>query len=113
MKFDPSGRGIIAVEREVVSVGIFDHGSNRNVDTAIIALTSVSVTTDKGVVVKADAANAGIIYVGNSDVTAGDTEATDGFPLSAGDSVTIDVDNPNKISVIASQVDQVVYWLAN
>lgn len=65
-----------------------------------------------GILVKADAANAGIVYVGNADLTAGTADATDGYPLSAGDAVLIEVEDARQLYVFASQVDQVVYWLA-
>ena len=89
-----------------------DHGSNRDVDTAAEALTSTSFTATKGVTVVADRDNTGIVYVGNSDVTAGTTAATDGFPLGSGESVTLEVNNPNLLYVIGSANNQIVYWIA-
>jgi len=62
--------------------------------------------------VKAANANTGIVYVGNSDVTANTADATDGFELAAGESVMIEIDNPNKIYVFASVANQKVFWLA-
>lgn len=90
----------------------FDHGSNRDVDTAAEALTATSFAATKGVTVVADRDNTGVVYVGNSDVTAGTTAATDGFPLSSGESVTLEVNNPNLIYVIGSLNNQIVYWIA-
>lgn len=89
----------------------FDHGSNRDIDTTAEQITTTSYPAKQGVLVKADAANGGIVYVGNSDVTAGTTAATDGMPLSAGESVLVKVDNANKIYVIGSAVDQVAYFM--
>ncbi len=94
------------------SAPTFDHGSNLAVGTSAEVLTATSFDCQKGVVVKAAAANTGIIYVGNSDVTAGSAAATDGFPLSAGDSVEVETDNPNLIFVIASVDAEDVFWLA-
>lgn len=94
------------------SISSFAHGSNRDVDTTAEALTSTSFAAKKGVTVVADVANSGIVYVGNFGVTAGTTAATDGFPLGAGESLTIEVNNPNLIYVIASVNNQVVYWAA-
>lgn len=50
-----------------------------------------SRTINEELILKASASNTGIIYVGvrNSGVTAGGTAATDGFPLSAGESFVI------------------------
>jgi len=89
-----------------------DHGANRDVDTTAEQITSTSFATKFGVVLKADAANTGIIYVGNSDVTAGNTDATDGFPLSAGETITLEVTNSNIPYAIASANNQVIYWMA-
>lgn len=89
-----------------------DHGSNLDIDIVAEQITSTSFAAKKGVILKADSANSGIIYIGNSDVTAGDTAATDGIPLSAGESIEIEIDNPNKLYAIGSAVNQKVYWLA-
>ena len=89
----------------------FDHGRNSDVDTTAEQLTATSVRCSRGVVVKAANSNTGTIYVGNSDVTANSADATDGFELGAGESVTIEVDDVNKLYVIASAANQVVYWL--
>ena len=89
----------------------FDHGRNSDVDAAAEQITTTSVTADQGVVVKAANGNSGKIYVGNSDVTADSTDATDGFELGAGESILIKVNNVNKIYVIASTTNQSVYWM--
>ncbi|MHC4269151.1 MAG: hypothetical protein ACYSWS_03415 [Planctomycetota bacterium] len=89
----------------------FDHGRNSDVDTAAEQITTTSVAAKFGVLVKAANGNAGTIYVGNSDVTANSADATDGFELGAGESVLIKVDNANKVYVIASEVNQIVYWM--
>lgn len=52
------------------------------IGTTAVQLTSTQDTTS-GVYIKASASNAGIIYVGNSTVTRGTADATDGFELSA------------------------------
>lgn len=89
----------------------FDHGSNRDIDATAEQITTTSVVPKFGVLVKADAANTGILYLGNSDVTAGTTAATDGMPLSAGESVLIKIDNVNKIYAIGSAANQIAYWM--
>lgn len=91
----------------------FDHGSNLDIDTTAEQITSTSFTCKFGVTVKADITNTGIIYVGNSDVTAGSTAATDGFPLSAGETLTLEVNNPNLLYAISSANNQKIYWVAN
>ena len=89
-----------------------DHGSNLDVDTSAEQMTATSFAAVNGVLVMADSTNTGIIYVGNSDVTAGNTAGTDGIPLVAGASAVIPINNPNKIYVIASAENQKIYWLA-
>lgn len=90
-----------------------DHGSNLDIDTTAEQITTTSFACKFGVTLKADITNTGIIYVGNSDVTAGTTAATDGFPLSAGETLTLEVNNPNLLYAIASANNQKIYWVAN
>lgn len=54
--------------------------------------------------IKAAAANTGIIYIGGSGVTIanGSTDTTSGYPLSAGESMTVPVSNLNVLYDIAS-----------
>jgi hypothetical protein len=103
----PSGA---ATEATLNAQSSFDHGSKGSIGLTALQLTASSITAKKGVLVKASAANTGIIYVGNSDVTANSTEATDGYELYAGEAVLIEVDNANKIYVIASATGQKVFF---
>lgn len=88
----------------------FEHGSNLDVDTAAEQLPNQ--TAKFGVTVKAARANTGLIYVGKSDVTAGTTDATDGFELGAGESLFLPVSNANLIYVIGSANNQKIFWVA-
>jgi len=92
-------------------------GSNLDVDTAAEALTATSYVTKRGVAVRTLTdglyANTGIVYVGKDNtVTAGGTPATDGYPLQPGDNIVLEVDNPNKLWVIADTLNQKVFWAA-
>lgn len=88
-----------------------DNGA-KTVGVSAVQITSSSYKTKNGVVVKAAASNTGIIYVADSStVTANSSDATDGFPLSASQSITIPVDKPSRIYAIASLADQKVFWL--
>lgn len=98
------------LQGEIAALG-FEHGHNSDVDTTAEQMINTTFQANRGVVVKAANNNTGIIFVGNSDVTADSADATDGFELGAGESITIEVDNPNKIYVIASAVNQGVYWI--
>lgn len=110
---DSHGKIIVSSESsisfdEVESV--FDHGRNSDVDTSAEQITTTSITATRGVLVKAANANTGRIFVGNSDVTADSSDATDGFELGAGESLLVKVDNANRVYVIASVNNQIVYW---
>lgn len=89
-----------------------DHGSNLDIDTTAEQITSTSFAAKFGVTVKAATGNTGTVYIGLSDVTAGTTAATDGFPLEPGESITLPVNNPNLLYAIASANNQKVFWSA-
>lgn len=60
-----------------------------------------------GIVVKALSTNTAVVYVGDSSVT-----TSDGFPLSANESISLPVDDPSKVYCISgtsSQVLRVLY----
>ena len=111
IKYDGLGRQITTGEEIKISAGVFDHGSKGSIGTSAIQITTTSVTTIRGVLIKAAIGNSGTVYVGNSDVTADAVAATDGFELGAGDAVTVEVDNVNKVFVIGSATGQKVFWL--
>lgn len=89
----------------------FSHGS-KAVGTSEVALTATSDDENlKGILVKAASTNSGIVYVGKTGVTANSAEATDGFELTAGESVFIEANDPSIIFVIASATSQKVFWI--
>ena len=88
----------------------FEHFSNLDVDTAAEQLTAYACKF--GVQIKADDSNSSAVYVGKSDVTAGTTDATDGFKLNAGQGVFVPVSNANLIYVIGGALNQKVWVLA-
>ena len=89
----------------------FDHGANGDVDTTAEQLITTSIAPTIGILIKASNANTGIIYVGNSDVTAGTVDATDGFELNAGESLLIEGRDASEIYVRASAVNQRVSYI--
>lgn len=103
-------RGMVV--RSIASQLSFGHGSRSGIGTTAVQITSTSVATRKGVLVKAGNSNLGVVFIGNSGVTAGTVDATDGFELDAGESVIIEIDNVNKLFVIGSAVGQRVFWVA-
>lgn len=76
--------------------------------TVTTAGTRVQFPTNtlKAITVKADVANTGIIYLGNSTVT-----SANGFELAAGDTISFDIANSNVLYIDASANNQMVNWL--
>lgn len=89
-----------------------DHGSNLDIDTTAEQITTTSFAAKFGVTVKSAVDNTGTVYIGNSDVTAGTTAATDGFPLEPGESITLPVNNSNLLYAIGAAANQKVFWSA-
>lgn len=96
----------------VTASGIFQTGSNLDIDAAAERLTNANIVCVFGVLVRADTDNAGDVYVGVEGVTAGTAAATDGIRLKPGDAVSIEIDNPGKIFVIATVANQKAWWVA-
>ena len=90
----------------------FDHGRKSSVGTSAVVLSASSYRVAKGVQIKADAANSSVVYVGNADLTADSADATDGFPLAAGEGLFVPVDDVNKIYLRGGASGQKVFWFA-
>lgn len=96
----------VTVDSEVAAS--FTHGQNSDIDSGAAEQIVVASNPSKhGVIVKAMPNNTGYLYVG----TVGVTSAT-GFPLDAGESITIPVDNANKVYAIGSIDNQAAAWVA-
>ena len=96
------------------SVASFSTGAKSSVGTSAVQMTSSSVKAPLGVTVKAANNNSGTVYVGSSSsVTAGTADSTDGFELGPGESITILVDNTNKVWLIGSAAGQKVFYMVN
>ena len=93
------------------SWGTFDHGSVQTALTAV-QLTTTSTKCEQGVWVKAAGTNVENVFVGNSDVTAGTANGTDGYILDAGENVFVAVNNVTKVYVLGNDINQKVYWLS-
>lgn len=95
-----------------ITGGSFSHGRKSGIGTSAVQLTTTSSSARNGVLVKAGADNAGRVYPGTSpNVTADSNDDTDGFELTKDGSVIIEVDDPSKIFLIASEPDQKVFWI--
>jgi len=86
--------------------GKFEHGQT-TVGTTEVQLTSTSSKAVFGVLVVADDANTGIVYLGKKGVS-----TTTGLRLDAGDGVNIEIDDPSKIYLIATATGQKVQWIS-
>ncbi len=94
------------------SITAMDHAEKTSIGATALQLTSTSFACRQGVEIKAAPANStGIIYVGNSDVTAGGTDATDGFALAAGERLFLPIDDPTKVYVIGSTTGLAVSYI--
>ena len=62
----------------------------------------------KSITIKANANNNGTVYIGDSTVT-----SSDGFPLRAGDTLSLDISNTNKIWIDASISGESISWISN
>jgi len=94
------------------TTGTFKTGAKSGIGTDAVQITTADIKCVIGVLVVADDANTGIVYVGPKGVTAGTADATDGVRLDAGDSITLEIDNANKVWVIGSATGQKVWWAA-
>jgi len=75
------------------------------VGTTSTRLTSVDTHLMRGVLIKADNDNTGNVYVGGvPSVT-----TSNGFRLAAGEGVLIEIDNANKVYMIADASNQKVH----
>ena len=95
------------VNTAVAVSSAFKNGTE-TIGSAVGAITSVSHTCNKGVTLSVEFSNLGIIYVGYDS----SVDSSNGFPLEAGDSMYIPIDNPTKIYCVATIASQKIYWLA-
>lgn len=92
----------------------FDHQEKTSIGATALQLSATSVPLQVGIEIKAASANStGIVYVGNSDVTAGGTDGTDGFPLAAGERLFVAIDDVSKVWVIGSTTGLAVSWIGS
>lgn len=83
------------------------------VGTSVVQLSGFKRSLEGGVQIVAAAANGGIVYVGvRTNLTAGTADSTDGFPLSAGESLFLPVDSESEIWMIASAVSQQIHFVS-
>ena len=94
-----------ATEDTLATQPDFAYGQT-TIGTIETQLTTVSTPCKKGVLAKALSTNTGIVYIGKAGVT-----ATTGYELTAGEAVSLEIDNVSKVFAIASVADQKVCWI--
>lgn len=93
------------------TVHAFKHGRKSEIGESAVPLVGAPTAVTRGVQLKAAADNMAEVYVGNSNVTIDVADATDGFPLAAGEGLFVAVDDASKIYLCASSEDQQVFYL--
>lgn len=86
-----------------------NYNKKSSIGTTAVQLTTTSTKLKNSIMLLAPSANTGTVYVGTSS---GVTSA-DGFPLSAGAAIALEVDNANKIWLIGSTSNQVISWIGS
>lgn len=81
--------------------------SAKTIGASAEPLTVTGLKAWSYVLICADGENTGTIYVGHNATV----DATNGFPLGAGESVEVPIDDAGKVWVIASDSGQVVKYL--
>lgn len=87
------------------------HG-HKEVGTNAVQVTSSPTRFVKGVVVLADSANSAPVYVGSYLVTADSAETSGGFPLEAGKSVSLQIEDLSKLYAVSTAAAQKLAWIA-
>ena len=82
------------------------------VGAAAVQLLPQKLAVLKGVQIKCDSTNTGLVYVGKSGVTAASADSTDGIELAAGEGIFIPIKDVTKIYIISDTAAQEVYWMA-
>lgn len=78
------------------------------VGTGFVPLVTQSFFCKRGILVKADISNSDIIFIGNSDVSV----SGKGFPLAAGESYPIPLNDLAKLFAVSATPAQVLYFFA-
>lgn len=99
------GSAVTQPTQEVATTTISN--GKTTVTTAGTRVTLAASTTVKSVTIKALSTNSGIIYVGNATVA-----STNGFQLSAGDAVSMDIANLNTVNLDSSVNGEGVTYIA-
>lgn len=91
------------------------YGSKSSIGATALQLTATATPiTPDGIALRSDPANTGYLFVGSSSaVTAGTSDATDGFPMKPGETLHFGKSLSQDVSylyVIASTTGQRIFW---
>ena len=87
------------------------HGALEAIGSTALPLSASTRKLHKGVTILANSSNAQTVWIGTAAVTPGTVAATDGLPLTAGQSVAIPIDMLSRVYVVAaSGSNKVHYW---
>jgi hypothetical protein len=104
---DSSGNTVASRQGNWASV---NHGqdlvSTSGTSVALNGGTSLSIPDGASLTVRADSGNGGNIYVGDSSVS-----SSDGFVLTSGDSVSVQVDDVSDINIDSDNDNEGVSWI--
>lgn len=95
----------------ITTKGGFLYGRKSEIGTIAVPLTDRRGRFRRGLLIKAGALNTAPVYVGNSTVTADSNDETDGFELSAKESILAEVEDPRDVFVISKGTGQKVFWV--
>lgn len=112
VRVDSNGVVQVNATMSAATQSSFKTGSKSSITTSAVQIIVSSTPAVVGVTVKAANTNTGTLYIGNATITAGTTDATDGFELAGGEAVTIEIDDVNKLYAIGSAAGQKLYWTA-
>lgn len=115
IRVNSANNGLLVDTAIFPSQSVMDHGALSSIGSTALQLTATDFDAVINILLVAADNNPENLYVGNSDVTAGTTAATDGIIIEAGRRVEIEIDNPNKLYIIADSAGastNKVYWIA-
>jgi hypothetical protein len=110
--FDGAGRVRTSLEVSAGTAAVAFATLGKTVGTTAAKLSATSLPAPRGFGLKAAAGNTGVVYAGAAaTVTAGTADATDGYPLAAGQEVFFPVDDLTKVWLVATAAAQKVFAL--
>lgn len=94
---------------------VLRNGRLNGINNFASRLTSNSTKLRNGITILASSGNTSSVFIGDSGVTAGVANSTCGFPLSPNTAITIGIDDPSKVYVVAvtGVTNHEVFWMGN